>query len=301
MDYKVEFVESVQAAQDDADLTTITTPTSYFRPIGCSNHDIATNVARFGKWSKKEELEKLMKRKLGNLKRVRTGKSSFEKLESNLLAKIKHHRKNSRRVSNSFIRITALKIFEELKSDESSGYQGKAFKASVCWQCRFIKRNVKICQEKKLKKKHPNDHIEKFEKFLSTLRFKLLSAPSNDTTIYELWGRFRPEHRFNMDQVPLPFVVNQDYTYTEKDDKTIHVKSPAEALRKRQFTMHIVKNAGRGNNKCGYIDLVAKGKGLRITNAEKEAWDNHVQFFWQKNAWVDSIVMQELAKRFVSG
>jgi len=102
-----------------------------------------------------------------------------------------------------------------------------------------------------------------------------------------------------MDQVPLPFVVNQDYTYTEQDDKTIHVKSPAEALRKRQFTMHIVMNAGRGNNKCGYIDLVAKGKGLRITNAEKEAWDSRVQFFWQKNAWVDSIVMQELAKRFV--
>jgi len=71
-----------------------------------------------------------------------------------------------------------------------------------------------------------------------------------------------------MDQVPLPFVVNQYYTYTEQDDKTIHVKSPAETLRKRQFTMHIVMNAGRGNNKCGYIDLVAKGKGLRITNAD---------------------------------
>ena len=196
MDYKVEFVESVQAALDDADLTTITTPTSYFRSIGCSNHDIATNVARFGKWSKKEELEKLMKRKLSNLKRVRTGKSPFEKLESNLLAKIKHHRKKSRRVSNSFIRITALKIFEELKSDESSGYQGKAFKASVGWQCRFIKRNkLKYAKRKSGKKKHPNDHIEKFEKFLSTLRFKLLSAPSDDTTIYELWGRFRPEHR----------------------------------------------------------------------------------------------------------
>ena len=66
VDYKVEFVESVQAALDDADLTTITTPTSYFQSIGCSNHDIATNVARFGKWSKKEELEKLMKRKLIN-------------------------------------------------------------------------------------------------------------------------------------------------------------------------------------------------------------------------------------------
>ncbi len=29
------------------------------------------------------------------------------------------------------------------------------------------------------------------------------------------------------------------------------------------------------------LDLVAKDKRLRITKAEKEAWDNCVQFFWQ--------------------
>ena len=73
-----------------------------------------------------------------------------------------------------------------------------------------------------------------------------------------------------MDQVPLPYVVNQDYTYTEHGEKTQHVKSPAEASRKRQFTMHIVMNADRSNMKCGYIDVVAKGKGLRVTKAEKK-------------------------------
>ena len=98
---------------------------------------------------------------------------------------------------------------------------------------------------------HPNDHVKKFENFLATLRFKLLSPRSEDTTIYVLWGRFRPEDRFNMDQVPLPYVVNQDYTYTEHGDKTLYVKSSAEALRKRQFTMHIVMNAGRSKMKCG--------------------------------------------------
>jgi len=231
---------------------------------------------------------------------VRTGTSPFARLESVLLAKIKEHRKKSRRVSNTFIRVNALQIFEELKRDERSGYHNKVFKASTGWQCRFIKRNkLKYAKRKSGKKMHPNDHVKKIENFLATLRFKLLSPPSEDTTVYELWGRFRPEHRFNMDQVPLPFVVNQDYTYTDHGDKTLHVKCPAEALRKRQFTMHIVMNAGRSNMKCGYIDVVAKGKGLRVTKAEKEAWDNRVKFFWQKNAWVDSIVMQGLAKRFV--
>jgi len=34
--------------------------------------------------------------------------------------------------------------------------------------------------------------------------------------------------------------------------------------------------------KCGYIDVVAKDKGLRVTKAEKEAWDNCVNFFGRK-------------------
>ena len=80
---------------------------------------------------------------------------------------------------------------------------------------------------------HPNDHVKKLENFVATLRFKLLSPRLEDTTIYVLWGRFRPEHRFNMDQVPLPYVVNQDYTYTEHGDKNT-VKSPVEALKPRE-------------------------------------------------------------------
>jgi len=157
----------------------------------------------------------------------------------------------SRRVSNSFIRINALQIFKELKSIESLGYHNKMLKASTGWQCHFIKRNKLKYAKRKSEKMHPNDHVKKFENFLATLRFKLLSPRSEDTTIYVLWGRFRPEDRFNMDQVPLPYVVNQDYTYTEHGDKTLYVKSPAEALRKRQFTMHIVMNAGRSKMKCG--------------------------------------------------
>ena len=147
MDFKVGFIERVQLALDDPDLPTITKPTSYFRSIGCSEHDVTTNVARYGKWSKPEELEKLMKKKLANLKRVRSGTLPFVKLESVLLAKIKEQRKKSRRVSNSFIRINALQIFKELKSNESLGYHNKMFKASTGWQC----KQVEVCQEKKWK------------------------------------------------------------------------------------------------------------------------------------------------------
>ena len=102
-----------------------------------------------------------------------------------------------------------------------------------------------------------------------------------------------------MDQVPLPFVVNQDYTYTIEDDKDVHISAPSESSSKRQYTMHVVVNAGDADKREGYVDIVAKGKGKRITNAEKMQWDDRVDVFWQENAWVDAVVMRDLATKFV--
>lgn len=50
--------------------------------------------------------------------------------------------------------------------------------------------------------------------------------------------------------------------------KTIELRRlSAEALPKRLFTMLVAMNAGRG----GYIDLVAKGKGKRITKGRESS------------------------------
>ena len=48
-----------------------------------------------------------------------------------------------------------------------------------------------------------------------------------------------------MDQVPLPFVVNQESTFTDENDKYVHMSAPSDALRKRQFTMHVIYDAGK--------------------------------------------------------
>ena len=56
-----------------------------------------------------------------------------------------------------------------------------------------------------------------------------------------LWGRFPPERRYNMDQVPLPFVNGQDETFTMEEDNDVNLKCPKESLRKRQFTILCLK------------------------------------------------------------
>lgn len=115
----------------------------------------------------------------------------------------------------------------------------------------------------------------------------------------EIWGRFPPERRYNMDQVPLPFVIDQNTTYTDAEDTHVHIRSPgADGLDKRQYTMHICVNAGTGSDADGYIDMVARGKGTRISKAEKLAWNDEIPVRWQRCAWVDRPVMLEIAESF---
>jgi hypothetical protein len=103
-----------------------------------------------------------------------------------------------------------------------------------------------------------------------------------------------------MDQVLLPFVIDQNTTHAVDGEEHIHIRSPgADGLDKRQYTMHIFSNAGRGDKADGYIDMIARGKGTRISRAEKQAWHEEVNVRWQKCAWVDRPVMLEIAKCIV--
>ena len=87
-----------------------------------------------------------------------------------------------------------------------------------------------------------------------------------------------------MDQVPLPFVVSQKFTFTVKEDANIHISCPSEALRKRCWTMHVVVNAGNEDERHAWVDLVSKGTVTRIKQEEKEQYHTSVDMFWQKNS-----------------
>ena len=193
-----------------------------------------------------------------------------------------------------------LSLFQQLKDESVPGYQNLEFKASNGWRCNFInRRKLKYRRRKSGKQFSANKHVHTYLNFLQRLRFKLL--PPIDETIPSdaLWGRFPPSHRYNMDQVPLPFVVSQDFTFTVENDTNIHITCPSESLRKRQWTMHVVTNAGDGDKRHAWVDLVTKGKGQRIKEAETQRYHPDVDMFWQKNDWVDGEGMKKLAHKFV--
>ena len=103
-----------------------------------------------------------------------------------------------------------------------------------------------------------------------------------------------------MDQVPMPFIVEQSDTYTEEGDEHVHVRGTGnEGLTKQQYTVHIFINAGDSeDNTHGYVDMICRGTGKRISQVERDSYNKNVNVCWQKKAWVDREVMLEIAQKF---
>ena len=197
----------------------------------------------------------------------------------------------------------AKKIIRDIDKDKDHN-QARKFTASNRWFQLFCKRmNLKFRKRKSGKKNSTDDDLPRLKAWYSEMRYEVLpiykDEPCKDFD--EKWGRFQPHLRYNMDQVPLPFAVSQDNTYTTGDDNDVHIAAQSDGLRKRQFTMHIYINAGRGDFADGYVELICRGKvmhGTRFTLAERQAWNPAVKMFFQPNAWMDSEVMLESATRF---
>jgi len=195
-----------------------------------------------------------------------------------------------------WICMKAKKIIRDTDKDKDQN-KAQKFTASAGWFNRFCKRmNLKFRKCKSGKKNSTDDNLPQLKAWCSEMRYEVLpicgDEPCKDFD--EKWGPFPPHLRCNMDQVPLPFVVGQDNTCATGDDNDVHIAAQSDGLRKRQFTMHICINAGRGALADGHVELTCRGKvmhGTRFTLAERQAWNPAVRMFFQPNAWMDSKVM----------
>ena len=238
--------------------------------------------------------------------RVKKLQSPYSEMEAALYLRIKEHRSKARKVSKKWICLTAKKIMRDLDAKNGTSRAVK-FGASNGWFNRFLKRKqIKFRKRKSGKKKSTDDNLQSITNWFTYFRHKVLPNITDDNLSHQFtskWGRFPPHLRYNMDQVPLPFVVSQDPTYTAHTDSDVHIHGggKGEGLRKRQFTMHIYMNAGEGEKRDGYVELICRGKvidGSRFSLAEREAWDPDVKLYFQKNAWMDRPVMERSAERF---
>ena len=57
------------------------------------------------------------------------------------------------------------------------------------------------------------------------------------------WGKYLPHQRANVDQVPLPFICDMDYTLEEKGAKRVAINQLGPSLSKRQMTAQVCLRA----------------------------------------------------------
>ena len=93
-------------------------------------------------------------------------------------------------------------------------------------------------------------------------------------------GKFQLKDIANMDQTPLPFLLDYTRTYDIVGAKEIWVRSGHSGLDKRQCTVQLtVFDDGVCRLRPTLIFL---GKGLRISKEEKSNWDKRVKVFFQE-------------------
>ena len=75
----------------------------------------------------------------------------------------------------------------------------------------------------------------------------------------------------NMDQTPLPFLMNDGKTYNQTESKEIWCASGSSGLEKQQCTVQLMIFAD-GVSRVRPL-VIFRGKGLRIKAEEKRKWD----------------------------
>ena len=74
------------------------------------------------------------------------------------------------------------------------------------------RRNIKMRAKQRSKKKSKKEKVKPLQKWHTTFRERCLRTQPNDR-YDEKWGRFLPSERLNVDQSPLPFVIDSKKTY----------------------------------------------------------------------------------------
>ena len=113
-------------------------------------------------------------------------------------------------------------------------------------------------------------------------------AASKETEAGPL-GKFSLSTIANVDQTPLPFTFNKGQGYDQTGTKSVWHRGAQSGLDKWQCTVQLTIFAD-GEPRIKPLHIF-RGKGLRILQTEKNAYDKRVAVRFQENAWCDESIM----------
>ena len=201
-----------------------------------------------------------------------------------LYEKVSSYRKKGLKVSHKWIHVQAQKLNKDINGDSVKPI-GRHIVS------RFVSHyNIKIRRKQRSRPKPKQDYTQRIMQFHSTLREALIKTSPDDPNFDPKWGMYPPAKRINVDQSPLPFVVDRGTTYeldVPKENRAEHkvwISQPGSGLDKRQCTLQIAISPGDTKVK---LAVIFRGKGKRIGEDERKSWHPDVDVYFQENAWAD--------------
>ena len=242
------------------------------RNISATARQFKVAPKRIREW---ESLKEHIQNQAGGCRSKGRGRSSFFPLmEKQLHKEFRQQRLEGKRVKWWWFTARAKVLMKELYPDVSN------FKFSEHWFRRFrVRFNLSFRKKTHVAQKAPHALVQAITNFHQKIHAVRES------------GVFSAADLANMDQTPLPFVLDDGKTYNETGAKEVWCASAASGLEKRQCTVQLTVFAD-GISRVSPL-IVFRGQGKRLAKKEKDGWDPRVRVMFQVNAWSDGAVRKE--------
>lgn len=214
------------------------------------------------------------------VKRIGSGQTPFwPDVEVKLFKEFKKLQSKGLKVKHWWFCTRATQLMRELHPEAD-------FKFSAGWfDCFKSRMHISLRRTTNVSQDQPSDLGSKIRHFHLEIRCVAAEGESRGPL-----GQFTPSTIANVDQTPFPFTFNGGEGYDVTGTSTVWHHGGASGLEKQQCTVQLTIFAN-GVPRVKPL-LIFRGKGLRIPQAERNAYERKVVVKFQENAWCDERMME---------
>ena len=204
-------------------------------------------------------------------------------------------RKGGERVTGCWLRITMKRLVREFYGDNAAN----GFKASRNWLRNFSRHFGISLRRKTNSKAEPVEvRLPKIKRWHARLRRRLQRRGRDSTVALDpKWGRWLPQNRLAIDQVPMNLRCGDGRTYEDVGAQRVWLAGSTADDGKRFCTLQICARAvaiedkkRRGQPK---LTIIFRGQGKKLNQEERNGWHPDVHVRFQRKAWADDELCED--------
>ena len=222
------------------------------------------------------------------------GRCRFPLAEEEVFAAYTLHRAKGQRVTARFLRVAMRRAIHQRYGEEAAS----SFRASPRWLQAFARRH-RISLRRKTNSKHlpVEARVDKIKRWHARFRRRL----KRGSNLHSKWGRWLPQDRISIDQVPCNLREGDGRTYADIGSKRVWLVGSKQDDGKRFCSLQIAARCANGpadwpRRGQPRLTIIFRGTGKRILPEERQAWHPDVHVRFQSKAWADEALCAEYAR-----